>query len=152
MLTPNCSTTQDSYRMLDTFGVGIDGALSGATMLLYLTSCTDTSRCKSRHVSQPTPPPPGLADHFPVSCQHMFGPLPNPPLHSPALDSGIQFPQSYLLWAGPHRSHSDHVYRCFASHVIFPLFPRQPVTTGERSSSKEGPRSSAGKGAIKNGE
>ena len=44
-------------------------------------------------MSQPyLPPPPPEADYFPVSCQHMFGPLPIPSSSmetSITLDSGL---------------------------------------------------------------
>jgi 7SK snRNA methylphosphate capping enzyme len=64
---------------------------------------TGTSRRKRKRKSYPTsspppPPPPGvMADYFPASCQHMFGPLPIPPTDTPALGFGVsdhEFPHN----------------------------------------------------------
>jgi 7SK snRNA methylphosphate capping enzyme len=38
-----------------------------------------TSRAKRKRALAPVPPAQTAADHFPASCQHMFGPLPIPP-------------------------------------------------------------------------
>jgi len=66
-------------------------------------SSTSHLNLKRKRAPQPHPPPapPAEADHFPASCQHMFGPLPIPPTPS-STETGITLDAGVSENAFPH--------------------------------------------------
>jgi 7SK snRNA methylphosphate capping enzyme len=68
------------------------------------TGTDSASRPKRKRVPhQPVPPPaPPEADHFPASCQHMFGPLPIPPSGDSNTGTGTSLDLDVSQSAFPH--------------------------------------------------
>jgi hypothetical protein len=92
-----------------------------------------------------------MADYFPASCRHMFGqvfgPLPFPPTHSPALDSGVsdsQFPHNVSFrradWVNEPIPEDMYRFVCGASFATLPRIRHDPGSRGDKQQAKPNER------------